>query len=121
MRSLQSRMPSLATWQQTSGFGNSCALQQMPFGHDRSTVTRRQSFRKTSISISTSIEFRTEEPPQQTVLFDLAPSHTDPDAIDPFSLRLNTMQFWRMPADTPGYPCIYFVIDNTLPKSALCW
>jgi hypothetical protein len=29
-------------------------------------------------------------------------------AIDPFSLRLNTMQFWRMPADTPGYPCIYF-------------
>jgi hypothetical protein len=25
------------------------------------------------------------------------------------------MQFWRMPADSPGYPCFYFVIDNILP------
>jgi hypothetical protein len=52
---------------------------------------------------------------QQTTLFDLAPAHTDPDVIDPFSLKLNTMHFWRMPASAPGYPCIYFVIDNTLP------
>lgn len=58
---------------------------------------------------------RESKPPQQTALFDLTPVHCDPDQIDPFSLRLNTMHFWRMPADTPGYPCIYFVIDNTLP------
>lgn len=58
---------------------------------------------------------RTSQPHQQTSLFDLTPAHTDPDQIDPFSLKLNTMQFWRMPADSPGYPCIYFVIDNTLP------
>lgn len=58
---------------------------------------------------------RTSQPPQQTALFDLTPAHTDPDLIDPFSLKLNTMQFWRMPVDSPGYPCIYFVIDHTLP------
>ncbi|MBD1804077.1 GIY-YIG nuclease family protein [Microcoleus sp. FACHB-SPT15] len=60
-------------------------------------------------------QVRESQPPQQTRLFDLIPTHCDPDSIDPFSLRLNTMQFWRMPADSPGYPCIYFVIDNTLP------
>lgn len=58
---------------------------------------------------------RETKPPQQTTLFDLTPTHCNPDAIDPFSLRLNTMHFWRMPADTPSYPCIYFVLDNTLP------
>jgi hypothetical protein len=25
------------------------------------------------------------------------------------------MEFWRMPADSLGHPCIYFVIDQTLP------
>jgi hypothetical protein len=58
---------------------------------------------------------RESQPPKQTTLFELTPTHCDPESIDPFSLRLNTMQFWRMPADSPGYPCIYFVIDNTLP------
>ncbi len=60
-------------------------------------------------------QVRESLPPQQTTLFDLIPTHCDPDSIDPFSLRLITMQFWRMPADSPGHPCIYFVIDQTLP------
>ncbi len=65
-------------------------------------------------------QVRESQPPQQETLFDLAglgiaPAHVEPDSINPFSLRLNTMQFWRMPADSPGHPCIYFVIDQTLP------
>ena len=55
------------------------------------------------------------QPAKQTTLFDLKPTHCNPDSINPFSLRLNTMHFWRMPADSPGQPCIYFVIDQTLP------
>ncbi len=57
---------------------------------------------------------RKSKPATQGTLFDIAPTHCDPDSIDPFSLRLNTMQFWRMPADSPGYPCIYFVIETIL-------
>jgi len=53
--------------------------------------------------------------PQQTSLFDLALAHCAPEDIDPFSLKFNTMHFWRMPADSPGYPCIYFVVDTHLP------
>jgi hypothetical protein len=65
-------------------------------------------------------QVRESQPSKQEALFDLAglgitPTHVEPDSIDPFSLKLNTMHFWRMPADSPGYPCIYFVIDNTLP------
>ena len=60
-------------------------------------------------------QVRESQPLQQNSLFDLAPTHYDPDSIDPFSLKLNTMHFWRMPADSPGYPCIYFVIDTHLP------
>lgn len=55
------------------------------------------------------------KPAQQGKLFDIAPKYYNPDQINPFSLRLNTMQFWRMPVDSPGFPCIYFVIDHTLP------
>lgn len=58
---------------------------------------------------------RESKPTHQGTLFNISPVHCDPDAINPFSLRLNTMQFWRMPADSPGYPCIYFVIDKMLP------
>jgi hypothetical protein len=60
-------------------------------------------------------QVRTSQPPRQSTLFELKEAHCDPNQIDPFSLKLNTMHFWRMPADTPGYPCIYFVVDNTLP------
>ena len=58
---------------------------------------------------------RHSPPPQQTTLFDLIPTHCDPESIDPFGLRVITMEFWRMPADSPGQPCIYFVTDQTLP------
>ena len=60
-------------------------------------------------------QLRESQPPKQTSLFDLTPTHYDPDSIDPFSLRVITMDFWRMPADSPGEPCIYFVFDNVLP------
>jgi len=72
-------------------------------------------------------QVRESQPPKQETLFELAglgiaPAHVDPDIINPFSLRLNTMQFWRMPVDSPGHPCIYFVIDNILPaNTAVCW
>lgn len=56
-------------------------------------------------------QVRNSQPAKQQTLFALPPTHCDPDSIDPFSLKLITMQFWRMPADSPGYPCIYFVID----------
>jgi hypothetical protein len=49
---------------------------------------------------------------QQTTLFDLAPVHCDPDIIDPFSLGLSPMSFYRLPADSPGDACIYFIIDS---------
>jgi hypothetical protein len=60
-------------------------------------------------------QVKESSPPQQTSLFDLTPTHCAPDSIDPFNLRLHTMEFWRMPTDSPGHPCIYFVIDNTVP------
>ena len=54
---------------------------------------------------------REAEPLQQTALFDLPPSHCDPDSIDPLTLRLMPMSFYRMPANSPGDACLYFVID----------
>ncbi|WP_337961495.1 hypothetical protein [Nostoc sp. UHCC 0926] len=58
---------------------------------------------------------RQSKPPEQTALFDLAPTnHCDPDGIDPFLLRLVPMSFWRMPTDA-GSAAIYFVIDNAMP------
>ena len=57
---------------------------------------------------------RTREsvPPQQTTLFDLPPSHCDPDSIDPLTLGLMPISFYRMPANSPGDACLYFVIDS---------
>lgn len=49
---------------------------------------------------------------QQATLFELIPAHCDPDKIDPFSLRLQSMAFYSLPADSPGEACIYFVIDR---------
>lgn len=48
----------------------------------------------------------------QGTLFDLAPAQNDPDTIDPFSLTLQSMAFWRFPSDSKGSACIYFVIDG---------
>jgi hypothetical protein len=54
---------------------------------------------------------RTSSPASQVALFDLAPVHSDPALIDPFSQRQHPMSFYRMPADGSG-ACIYFVIDS---------
>ncbi|MFL9457929.1 MULTISPECIES: GIY-YIG nuclease family protein [Nostocales] len=51
--------------------------------------------------------------PQQTALFNLTPVHCDPERIDPFTLKLVPMSFYRMPADSPGESCLYFVRDTT--------
>jgi hypothetical protein len=48
----------------------------------------------------------------QGTLFDLAPVHIAPDLIDPFSLRLCPMSFYRLPADGSGEATIYFLIDS---------
>ncbi|MEH1919390.1 GIY-YIG nuclease family protein [Nostoc sp.] len=57
---------------------------------------------------------RESQPPQQTTLFNLTPKHCDPDVIDPFTLPLQSMAFYRMPTDA-GNAAIYFVIDNAMP------
>ena len=51
-------------------------------------------------------------PPQQTALFDVAPAHCDPDTIDPLTLQLQPMSFYRLPTDSPGEACLYFVLDT---------
>lgn len=48
----------------------------------------------------------------QRTLFDLAKTHVDPDKIDLFQLCLHPMSFYRLPADSPGEACIYFVVDS---------
>jgi hypothetical protein len=63
---------------------------------------------------------RAQLSPQQAELFDLsglgiAPRHVDPEGIDPFSLILQPMSFWRKPAFDKGQACLYFVIDSADP------
>ena len=53
-----------------------------------------------------------ENQPVQGTLFDVAKAHVDPDKIDPFNLRPYPMSFYRLPVDSPGDACIYFVVDN---------
>jgi hypothetical protein len=55
---------------------------------------------------------RTVPPSQQTTLIELPPNHCDPDPIDPLTLQLQSMAFYRMPADYPGDACLYFVVDS---------
>ncbi|MBE9224042.1 GIY-YIG nuclease family protein [Phormidium sp. LEGE 05292] len=57
---------------------------------------------------------RESQAPQQGTLFDLAPNHCDSDAIDPFILKLQPSQFYRMPEQGDSI-CVYLVIDNALP------
>lgn len=54
---------------------------------------------------------RETKPVQQATLFDLAPVHCDPETIDPFTLHLQPMAFYRMPDDF-GQAALYFVIDS---------
>lgn len=60
-------------------------------------------------------QVKASQPAVQQTLFDLAPTHVDPDSIDPFSLTLQPMSFYRLPVDSPGEACLYFVIDNAIP------
>ncbi len=48
----------------------------------------------------------------QGTLFEAAKAHIDPDKIEPFNLCLCPMSFYRLPVDSPGTACIYFVIDS---------
>lgn len=45
-------------------------------------------------------------------LFDVSRAHVDPDKIDPFSLSPCPLSFYRLPTDSPGEACIYFVLDS---------
>lgn len=58
---------------------------------------------------------RTNAPEKQAVLFDDSSARHELDAIDPFSLSLRSLFFWRFPTDSSGDACLYFVIDNALP------
>lgn len=65
-------------------------------------------------------QIRNNPTPQQNQLFSLANSYGSSDDIDPFSLKLHTSLFYRMP-ETQGVVngidtgCIYFIIDRHLP------
>jgi hypothetical protein len=65
-------------------------------------------------------QVREKQPAKQETLFDLvslgiAPAPIDPNSIDPFSLILQPMSFWRKPAFDKGQACLYFVIDSADP------
>ncbi|MEH2005404.1 GIY-YIG nuclease family protein [Nostoc sp.] len=55
---------------------------------------------------------RESKPPLQVTLFDMTPNYYDASQIDPLSLRLVPMSFYRMPVDSPGDACLYFVVDS---------
>jgi len=54
---------------------------------------------------------RHTKPPQQTSLFELIPTHCNPEQIDPFKLHLQSMSFYRM-LDNYGQAALYFVVDS---------
>jgi len=43
---------------------------------------------------------------------DAMATHVDPVTINPFSLKPETIAFWRLPASDKGDACLYFVIDS---------
>ena len=53
------------------------------------------------------------QPVKQESLFALSPTHVDPDVIDPFTLKPSPLSFYRLPTDSPGQACLYFVTDMT--------
>ena len=52
-----------------------------------------------------------ENQPVQETLFDVVKAHGDLDKIDPFHLCPCPMSFYRLPVDSPGDACVYFVVD----------
>ncbi|MBD2682408.1 MULTISPECIES: GIY-YIG nuclease family protein [Nostoc] len=59
-------------------------------------------------------QLRQAQPLQQTSLFDLTPKHCDPDTIDPLTLQLVPMSFYRRPVDGSGEACLYFILDSAV-------
>ncbi len=55
-----------------------------------------------------------ENQPVQGALFDLTQAHVDLDKIDPFKLRPFPMSFYRLPVDSSGEACVYFVVDSAV-------
>lgn len=62
--------------------------------------------------LTTSSALLESAPPRQTTLFDVAPSHCNSELIDPISLPVRSLSFYRVPADSPGDACLYFVVDS---------
>ncbi|AKG20272.1 hypothetical protein [Calothrix sp. 336/3] len=56
-------------------------------------------------------QVRIQEPHQQMSLFSTPNSHVEPNIIDPFALKPSPMSFYRLPVDSSGQACLYFVID----------
>ncbi len=55
---------------------------------------------------------RGEQNVVQTSLFKTQSSHCDPDLIDPCSLSLHSMAFYRLPSSECSQAALYFVIDS---------
>ncbi|WP_199192320.1 hypothetical protein [Chlorogloea sp. CCALA 695] len=64
------------------------------------------------IKISAHQQRAKENQPVKGTLFNVTKAHFDLDKIDPFKLRPCPMFFYRLPADSPGEACIYFVVDS---------
>lgn len=57
-------------------------------------------------------QVRTSKSVQQNTLFQIPLSHIDPDIIDPFELPVSALSFYRLPTDTGGQACLYFILDR---------
>jgi hypothetical protein len=57
-------------------------------------------------------QVKQDGPPAQASLFNVDDLSQDPNAIEPFKLRSQNIEFWRWPADEPGLAALYFVIDH---------
>ncbi len=65
-------------------------------------------------------QIRNNPTPEQNELFSLNEANGSSNDIDPFSLKLHTSLFYRMPepqslVEGIDTGCIYFIIDHTLP------
>jgi hypothetical protein len=61
-------------------------------------------------------EIRIHQPTEQGMLFSMERTTANPEAIDPFYLKLHNFFFFERPAShLPAQPCIYFVIDIAVP------
>ena len=77
----------------------------------------KEAIAKYQNSVSTMI------PATQGSLFDLPISHCDPHVINPFDLKVQPAEFYRLTHDDAGDACVYFVIDigNSLHSSVILY